>query len=600
MLINGINCRHIGRLTKDRHSTIIHNAYTLNNDNQFKNYNKIKIINLERRIDRKQDNIHKMTQLNINHNEYQFVKAIDGNQLKPTSELKKLFQGNDFANRKGVIGCALSHYNLWKELLNDHHNDYYIIMEDDFTLRHDFKEQIELLKKSDEFLKRDILFLGYHMFDKHRRNHFDKYNNNSNNLQIDKLNKKLYIGGFFCYSINKSGAKILIDYIHQNGIKHGIDYLIKIVDNLESYECFPQLVFSVWNEGGKEIDSDIQNKYDSINFNNSSIISLFYINMALHFIAIKNNLCVEYEFYDEFKQIGIELFIGKNNYNLENPILLSDDNFLELIIGKPINKNVSLHCNLSCQTIDFISYLRKYFDEEFQKNNIIKNNKFKERYTNNNDVFAHVYIGDKSTIQTIDYFDKILKELVFQKGYILSDNIDHIICKLLIIKYNLIIINYNDVDTIMFSSTCKNIILSNDIYSLLIGFMAYDSHIYFPKVMNTLNSNISYFKNYKEVEYDTDYNLNVYDFFFKKHYIFIKNLDYIGSDLYCNKVDINEKFIIAYNDKNCDGFNTLGFFKKNININNLKPSKYFNNGDGLYIKRLVYENQLQKNTNYND
>ena len=53
----------------------------------------------------------------------------------------------------------------------------------------------------------------------------------------------------------------MLDYIEQNGIKHGIDYLNKIIPNLQSKECEPQLVFSEWNENGKQIDSDIQNIY---------------------------------------------------------------------------------------------------------------------------------------------------------------------------------------------------------------------------------------------------------------------------------------------------------------------------------------------------
>lgn len=612
--LNSITSRHIGRLTKDRHSKIIPNAYELNNQSQFENYNKIKIINLEKRIDRKTDTVCKLNKSKIETNQYEFIKGIDGSKLKPTCELKKLFEGNDFGNRKGVIGCALSHLNLWKELINDKYNDYYIIMEDDFNLRTDFKEQIDILKKNDQFSKRNILFLGYHMFDNVRREHFDKYNSNSHQIHVDKLNKVLYIGGTFCYSINKSGARVLIDYIENNGIRHGIDYLIKIVDNLESYECFPQLVFSVWNEGGKEIDSDIQNKYDSLDFSeietSSNIIAshlywgklgnLFFINMALHFISIKNNLHVEYQFYDKLKKLGIDLFIGKNKYPSEISVSLSDDNFYDLIIGEVINKNVSIVNNLSCQTSEFALFLRKYYDQELHKNNIINCNKFKERYNNNNDIFIHVRLGDISNsiyIQTIDYYDKILRELTFNNGYISSDSIDNIICKVLIIKYKLTVINYNDVETIMFATTCKNVILSTGTFSWLIGFLAYYSNIFFPKIIHKCHGDIFIFKNWKQIDWNPDFILDVYEFIFKNDYIFIENLDEHGNDIYFKKVSHNEKFIIAYNDVNCVAFNTLGFFKNTINIHNLKPSVYFKKGDGLYVKRLVYENQIQKNKN---
>ena len=36
------------------------------------------------------------------------------------------------------------------------------------------------------------------------------------------------------YSINKKGASILLSYIEQHGIKHGIDYLIKMTNEMKN------------------------------------------------------------------------------------------------------------------------------------------------------------------------------------------------------------------------------------------------------------------------------------------------------------------------------------------------------------------------------
>lgn len=71
---------------------------------------------------------------------------------------------------------------------------------------------------------------------------------------------------FFCYTINKLGAFKLLNYINQNGIKHGIDYLIKIIPGLNSYEIQPQMAFTDWNENGKIIDTDIQNNCEAFIF----------------------------------------------------------------------------------------------------------------------------------------------------------------------------------------------------------------------------------------------------------------------------------------------------------------------------------------------
>ena len=69
-----------------------------------------------------------MLDADLDKTRYEFVKAVDGLQLQATKELKQIFEGNDFGSRKGVIGCALSHLKLWKQLLSDVNNEYYIIM----------------------------------------------------------------------------------------------------------------------------------------------------------------------------------------------------------------------------------------------------------------------------------------------------------------------------------------------------------------------------------------------------------------------------------------------------------------------------------------
>ena len=80
-----------------------------------------------------------------------WVTAVDGLTLDPNPSLRKLFKDNDFGNRRGIIGCALSHYNLWQELLVDPVHDYYVVLEDDVTLCDNFKEKLDdVLNKIEE------------------------------------------------------------------------------------------------------------------------------------------------------------------------------------------------------------------------------------------------------------------------------------------------------------------------------------------------------------------------------------------------------------------------------------------------------------------
>ena len=262
IFLNEIKHIHIGRLTSER-NTSCKNAYELNNEEQFDNVDPpIKIINLEKRTDRKEKMIEQLTKCHI-HN-YEFIKAVNGNELNSTLQLASLFHNNDFGNRKGVIGCALSHYNLWKKLLHDKDNEFYVIFEDDIHFDMNMYERFYSLKNS--MPMQEFMFLGYSMFENKRREVENIYKNEKNTIEIKPLNKDLYIGGYFGYSINKAGAQKMINYIEHNGIKHGIDYLNIVMKELNSVECVPQLMFSEWNENGKTIDSNIQNIYEGFDF----------------------------------------------------------------------------------------------------------------------------------------------------------------------------------------------------------------------------------------------------------------------------------------------------------------------------------------------
>lgn len=311
---NRITNRHIGRLTRDRNKKETKNAYELNNEQQFSSSSNskdsntanipIRIINLERRQDRKNKTIQQLKDAGFESSEYKFIVATDGSNLVPTPELKTLFNYNDFGSRKGVIGCALSHYSLWKELLSSN-DSYYVIMEDDFVLCPNFKERYQNILESGIFSTKDTIFLGYSMFDNDRKNNFHIYNNlSTQEHKIVPLNKQLYIGGYFMYSINRNGARKMVEYINKNGIKHGIDYLNKIIPNLENYECQPQLVFSEWNENGKKIDSDIQNNYDKIDFSTIKDEELINIsNYTKHFVFIPNLDIIGNDIYYHRKSI---------------------------------------------------------------------------------------------------------------------------------------------------------------------------------------------------------------------------------------------------------------------------------------------------------
>ena len=297
-------CRHTGRLTSERNDKTVKNAYDLNNENQFNKSMSIKVVNLKRRPDRKQATETLLKNAKIT--DFEFVEAVDGGELKPTPELKKLFDGNDFGNRRGFIGCAMTHYNLWKALLADKSTDYYVIFEDDVTLAPEFRDVYETLKP--EFPNHEYLLLGYHMYSANREATKDEYVTfKDKTITAAAMQNDLNVGGTFAYSINKKGAQILVDYIAKNGIKHGIDYVVKICKELKCTELRPQIVFSEWCEVvGNTVDTDIQNNMDGLDFSNIE------------------DIVVDFEFIPGLDHIGDDLYFYEVSLEKLKAICISD------------------------------------------------------------------------------------------------------------------------------------------------------------------------------------------------------------------------------------------------------------------------------------
>ena len=236
-------------------------------DNKFlKQKSYIKVVNLQRRSDRRMDVEKRLRDANVKNSDYEIINAVDGKDLKPSFILKHLFRGNDFLYKKGVLGCALSHLAIWERLLSDPDNDYYIVLEDDITLNKDFAKYIDLMK--DTFFEKDVVFLGYHMKNDMREKFGFLYNREDGaEIKVAKLTQKLFYGGTIGYSINKLGAKKLLENSKNNGVQRAIDYFMIDSLNVDYWETRPQLVFSecVQNNNG-QIDSDVQRESEVLEF----------------------------------------------------------------------------------------------------------------------------------------------------------------------------------------------------------------------------------------------------------------------------------------------------------------------------------------------
>ena len=202
-------------------------------------------------------------------------------------------------------------------------------------------------------------------------------------------------------------------------------------------------------------------------------------NLAVSLIAEKHNLYVDYCNNQLISELGINLFSGENTFY--DTIILGDDNYFE--IYNCTNLTYNLYPNNSFfQTTEIGNLLYKYLHTYKIKLNIINKNPFIERYNTNNDLYIHLRLTDMVQWNPgVNYYMNAIKSIEFENLYISSDDITHDIIKQ-IINYHptTIILDYNEILTIQFASTCKNIILSQGSFSALIGYLSFYSKVYYP------------------------------------------------------------------------------------------------------------------------
>lgn len=205
-------------------------------------------------------------------------------------------------------------------------------------------------------------------------------------------------------------------------------------------------------------------------------------NTVCSLLAKKYDLHFEYDYEAPIESLGIELYKdGKNDYS--EMIKLKDDDFLRYLLYEDMGETNIYTSHTYFQNQVNADFLRAHFSSEPIKRKIIDKNSFYYRYDNNNDVYVHVRLGDAVPYcPSYDYYDKVLEKLDFKHGYISSESLDHEICQKLMIKYDLMPLNYDEVETIMFASTCKYIVLTNGIFGWFIGVFGWFSTIYYPNL----------------------------------------------------------------------------------------------------------------------
>jgi len=157
--------------------------------------------------------------------------AVYGNKLKLTKEIAHLFRNNDFKWKKGVIGCALSHYNIWQRLRDSKEVHSNLVLEDDAVL---CKEFIHIWRQIATHVPKDadFIFLGGVLPPNMKALPLVT---EAVNPYFARVKKHTLFGGearryfHFCtysYFITKRGAEKLCALIADKGIFTSIDHMM--------------------------------------------------------------------------------------------------------------------------------------------------------------------------------------------------------------------------------------------------------------------------------------------------------------------------------------------------------------------------------------
>jgi len=163
---------------------------------------------------------------------------LGGEYIQSLFLLTQNFVGNN-KNSGAIVGCALSHYTLWREVIAN--NRVMLVMEDDVTFQPRFVDRLAYyLQHLDTVSDWDVVFIGFHGHEDNCDAHGLPHTFLEDNFHHCDLVSYQYMtrygtrsdasglhgGGTFGYLISPQGARRLVDVIKKCRIYFPIDYMM--------------------------------------------------------------------------------------------------------------------------------------------------------------------------------------------------------------------------------------------------------------------------------------------------------------------------------------------------------------------------------------
>lgn len=240
--------------------------------------------------------------------------GVDGSKLTYSSKLGRMFNENDYDLREGIVGCALSHVELFKKLIYSETHNWYLILEDDATFDPEFETYFKKYIKYLDGKDWDICFLGNHISDMRRYN--SMWSEEDTELKLIKDNSVFSntMGGTHGYIISRKGAKKMMEILKVS-FRNAIDtMMVKNYEKLNIY--FPKKLIVFADNSSQGADSDIQYNYKSVgNVKEEDRVNLdcqYYNSIGLEFDIQDDNAVFVFEEDEEAKSVK-QIYYNKLN-----------------------------------------------------------------------------------------------------------------------------------------------------------------------------------------------------------------------------------------------------------------------------------------------
>ena len=224
------------------------------------------VINLKR-CRRKKEKISKA--LDKNNLTYNFYQAVDASKFTPNIIENNKDIGTSYKNwllknksKWGHLGCSMSHYNVLEKFINEHHQPYLLIFEDDVILDEDFGKKLLEVLNNHKNLEFDVLLAGYNC-DSNYVPFKSSCSRNKDYTELNGIRSVNYFIGTHAYIIHRNNAqKILRDCKpYAWCLDHQLSGFIKS-KNYKIYGIFEPIAFSQGNNAIPEWNYKKDHKWE--------------------------------------------------------------------------------------------------------------------------------------------------------------------------------------------------------------------------------------------------------------------------------------------------------------------------------------------------